>query len=469
MKRFAPFLPLTALLLTTMGVGPCGSEPLGSVDAGTTCVIAGKTYPAGATFPAADGCNTCSCQANGVACTTKGCPTDGPPTTDASAPNDGSTGTCTYGGKTYGLGDSFPDLDGCNKCSCGAGGQVSCSLLACLDASADLAGFCTYNGVTRKEGDSFAATDGCNTCSCSSGTVVCTKKACPTDASASDGAGTCQYQGVTYSVKDTFPASDGCNTCTCTSGGLAACTLMTCTKPVDGGTRVSCTPGQDQTCNEDPITQSLRGTCLPDGTCKCTTTTSPYTGRCLSPANPSGTGCELNGGVYPEGSQMKCPDGCGTCLCKAGQLIHTTGACDSCQDILFTSGSCAIEGVWHKLAIDGCAANGKYLTKMYLNACADGATYGSGSYKCCDQPPPCGNNTCKAGVQYCALVSVGGVYKTTDCLPYPAGCTTCECAIEDATPKLQATCSGAITCSDGVSTIQLAESSTTLTVSCSTP
>lgn len=475
MKRFAPFFPLTALLLTTMGVGPCGSQPLGSVDGGTPCVIGGKSYATGATFPAADGCNTCTCQANGVACTTKGCPTDGPPGTDGAATVDGAfdggsdgASSCSYAGKTYAVGETFA-IDGCNKCSCGADGKASCTSIACQDASADVGGLCVYNGASRKEGETFPATDGCNTCSCSAGLIACTKKACPTDASVSDGGGTCQYQGITYAVKDTFPASDGCNTCTCTSGGLAACTVLTCPKPGDGGTRVSCTPGQDQTCNEDPSIQSLRGTCLADGTCKCTTATSPYTGRCLSPANTNGTGCELNGGVYPEGSQMKCPDGCGTCLCKAGQLVHTAGACDSCQDILFTSGSCALEGVWHKLAVDGCAANGKYLTKMYLNACVDGTTYGSGSYKCCDQPPPCGNSVCKSGVEYCALTTVGGVYKTASCVPYPAGCTTCECAIKDATPTLQKSCSGAITCSDGVSALQLAESSAALTVSCSTP
>jgi hypothetical protein len=41
------------------------------------CSYEGKSYPAGASFPAADGCNQCSCQADGtVACTLKQCACD---------------------------------------------------------------------------------------------------------------------------------------------------------------------------------------------------------------------------------------------------------------------------------------------------------------------------------------------------------------------------------------------------------
>ncbi|HLM74993.1 MAG TPA: hypothetical protein VK459_19925 [Polyangiaceae bacterium] len=43
-----------------------------------------------------------------------------------------------------------------------------------------------------------------------------------------------------------------------------------------------CTPGMDQTCNDDPAISSLHGTCLADGTCECK---DPFekneaTGRC---------------------------------------------------------------------------------------------------------------------------------------------------------------------------------------------
>lgn len=45
-----------------------------------------------------------------------------------------STGqtTCSYGGKTYRSGTTFPSTDGCNSCSCSSSGGVACTLMACL-------------------------------------------------------------------------------------------------------------------------------------------------------------------------------------------------------------------------------------------------------------------------------------------------------------------------------------------------
>jgi len=39
-----------------------------------TCTYNGKTYSDGETFPAGDGCNTCTCTAPGIACTERACP-----------------------------------------------------------------------------------------------------------------------------------------------------------------------------------------------------------------------------------------------------------------------------------------------------------------------------------------------------------------------------------------------------------
>lgn len=39
--------------------------------------------------------------------------------------------TCTYDGTEYLPGDSFPAADGCNTCSCGANGMVGCTKMAC--------------------------------------------------------------------------------------------------------------------------------------------------------------------------------------------------------------------------------------------------------------------------------------------------------------------------------------------------
>jgi hypothetical protein len=78
------------------------------------CDYGGAIYRAGATFTAVDGCNTCSCGADGlVACTKKLC------------------FACVYNGVGYPVGASFPSTDGCNTCSCTSRGNVVCTTRAC--------------------------------------------------------------------------------------------------------------------------------------------------------------------------------------------------------------------------------------------------------------------------------------------------------------------------------------------------
>lgn len=40
---------------------------------------------------------------------------------------------CTYDGETYEPGESFPAGDGCNTCTCAEDGSVACTLIACPD------------------------------------------------------------------------------------------------------------------------------------------------------------------------------------------------------------------------------------------------------------------------------------------------------------------------------------------------
>lgn len=56
-----------------------------------TCSYGGSSHPVGSSFPSTDGCNTCSCLAGGaVACTERAClPSDGGTSGDASVPSDG--------------------------------------------------------------------------------------------------------------------------------------------------------------------------------------------------------------------------------------------------------------------------------------------------------------------------------------------------------------------------------------------
>nr|XP_022311783.1 eppin-like isoform X4 [Crassostrea virginica] len=45
---------------------------------------------------------------------------------------------CRYNGRRYRIGESFPSSDGCNTCTCGVGGQVSCTEKACLQPIKDV-------------------------------------------------------------------------------------------------------------------------------------------------------------------------------------------------------------------------------------------------------------------------------------------------------------------------------------------
>ncbi|MBX3190025.1 MAG: hypothetical protein KF819_23570 [Labilithrix sp.] len=84
--------------------------------------------------------------------------------------------TVTPSGTGYKVGDSFPSLDGCNTCHCTAEG-IACTLMACAP------GACTLDGKTYAAGESFTAPDGCNDCTCQpGGAIACTERACaPTD------------------------------------------------------------------------------------------------------------------------------------------------------------------------------------------------------------------------------------------------------------------------------------------------
>lgn len=161
------------------------------------CVYGKQTYAVGESFPADDGCNTCSCTSGGlVACTDMACP-----------------GGCLYDGVSYQPGDTFWSSDGCNKCSCSEGGMVGCTKMACGGPG------CWSEGVYYEPGQSFPAPDGCNTCSCiGNGQAACTLKACVEG---------CEYEGKTYLPGESFPSIDGCNTCTCLDGGVA-CTEKAC-------------------------------------------------------------------------------------------------------------------------------------------------------------------------------------------------------------------------------------------------
>jgi hypothetical protein len=203
------------------------------VETGASCKVDGKTYAPGDTFPASDGCNTCTCGNDGTAsCTLLGCAepcvyegktyppgsvftaSDGCNQCNCSADGTVYCGHglcgCVYEGQTYEIGDTFPDPNGCGTCVCQQNGSVVCEGPGCPG--------CIYQGQMYPDGSSFPAGDGCNTCLCEAGMVSCSGAMCPT----------CTYAGKTYQPGDSFPALDGCNTCTCGSDGSVGCTKVNC-------------------------------------------------------------------------------------------------------------------------------------------------------------------------------------------------------------------------------------------------
>lgn len=146
---------VAAVLIVGVVASGCEPEPVEPV---YKCEYNGKTYYAGDSFKAADGCNTCSCvEGKGVLCTLMMCPVP----------------ICEYDGMIYKQGQSFPSTDKCNTCFCGENGMVGCTKMKCLPKT------CDYNGKTYNAGDTFASIDDCNQCSCGTdGNVACTEKAC---------------------------------------------------------------------------------------------------------------------------------------------------------------------------------------------------------------------------------------------------------------------------------------------------
>jgi hypothetical protein len=100
-----------------------GGDAIVAPSGDCVCLVGKSEYPVFSSFPAADGCNTCSCQPEGVICTANACPPPPPP-----------PALCNYNGSFYRSGEAFPAGDGCNKCSCSTAKgipEVTCTALAC--------------------------------------------------------------------------------------------------------------------------------------------------------------------------------------------------------------------------------------------------------------------------------------------------------------------------------------------------
>jgi hypothetical protein len=171
------------------------------------CSYGGRTYALGDRFRTLDGCNDCECVRNDskweVSCTERDC-----------AP------ACVRDAESYSatrLGDdpvAFLAADGCSECTCIENEDGATSTLRCITTGCA----CIHDGRTYAIGDSFR--DACdNACRCEAqGRVACEGEGCVP---------ACRFEGRSAARGESFPSRDGCNECVCYDEGVP-CSAVLC-------------------------------------------------------------------------------------------------------------------------------------------------------------------------------------------------------------------------------------------------
>lgn len=266
-----------------------------------------KTCVPGVNFLAADGCNWCTCNADGTpgGCTEKGC---------FEKLNIRKTRDLLKDGKRCEPGSHFFDEDGCNRCVCSADGMLAaCTRKLCIKRT-------QQERVTRASGNFCTPRttykEDCNTCRCSDDgkTAACTYKFCiPTEGGRVRRNATELAEGQVCVPNTTFKDEENCNTCRCNDKGTyAACTLKFCL-PIE--------KEPSRTRREEPKT-----VCEPDSTFKIQCNT------CHCNSDGTSAACTLIGCVsvsLPEQTRIRrqepkkvCEpnttfkDDCNTCRCN---------------------------------------------------------------------------------------------------------------------------------------------------------
>lgn len=121
-RAISPNVALRWFFVLALSASACGGSTTKSESAEPavkSCTFDGQTYPSGSDVKEA-GC-TCACHDGEITCLLLPCPN-----------------TCTYAGVGYQAGQKFRAEDGCNTCSCEADGSVSCTERGCAATCEEL-------------------------------------------------------------------------------------------------------------------------------------------------------------------------------------------------------------------------------------------------------------------------------------------------------------------------------------------
>ena len=184
---------------------------------------------------------------------------------------------------------------------------------------------CSFGGKNYADGDSFPSTDDCNSCSCQDGSVACTEIGCDPGPGPTQPVISCDQVDIFYDqLLEDARHCDPHETEPCrarVSSGLACgCDTYVNPKYWNGDlAKAYATHYQVLDCSVicGECTQvPLRG--------KCT-----IQGRCEDTDEPrGGPGCKVDGVVYPDGaSGIPDPVSCNLCSCSSGQLACDEKAC----------------------------------------------------------------------------------------------------------------------------------------------
>ncbi|KAL5006766.1 hypothetical protein ScPMuIL_015572 [Solemya velum] len=286
--------------IPSLGIPPSGGCFYGSV-----------MYNDGDSFPAGDGCNTCTCRHSKVMCTLIAC-TPGIPNTLPTPP--GPSGSCHYLAIVLMVGESCSAGDGCNICTCDGQSGLICTSDYCGSAAVSkppmkivipsiTVGGCFYYDVPYGDGDEFPCSDGCNTCRCRHSKVMCTRTSClhgvPGTLPPVPGpSGSCHYHAIIIVVGDSCSAGDGCNTCYCDADSGLICTTDFCGNPAAPPPMVA------------TVAPAFAPKMIP----------TPF-------LPPPLYGCYYFEISYNDGDSFQCMDGCNQCTCRHSKVMCSKRAC----------------------------------------------------------------------------------------------------------------------------------------------